>query len=257
MNIALLQVASPDGESHEDRVARVTETVGLANAADVIVLPELWPTGFFNFARYRDEAETLHGATLDRLASAARSASAWLIGGSFVELASDGHLHNTTVAFTPSGELAATYRKIHLFGYESAEAQLLTPGQDVSVFDTDYGRVGMSTCYDLRFPEQYRILTDKGATMIFVSSAWPASRMEHWLLLNRTRALENLAFVFACNAAGSQDGVDLAGNSLVIDPWGEIIARGGPEETWIKAQIEPQRVSDLRAEFPALADRRL
>jgi len=255
MHVALYQVSSPDTEPREDRVSRVAEEVAHFRAADIIVLPELWTTGFFHFDRYRDEADPLEGRTTTVLSLAARASASWLIGGSFVEAGSDGHLYNTTVAFAPTGELVATYRKIHLFGYESAETRLLSPGQDVGMFDTDFGRVGMTTCYDLRFPEQYRLLIDEGVEMIFVCSAWPASRLEHWLLLNRARAVENLSFVFACNAVGEHGDVELAGNSLAIDPWGEVLTQGNTQEAWVVVDVDPGRVARVRSEFPALEDR--
>ena len=257
MHVALFQLASPDAEPREDRVARVAEEVAQFRTADVVVLPELWTTGFFHFDRYSAEAEPLNGPTTKLLAKAARASSSWLIGGSLVETSSNGSLYNTTVAFAPTGELVASYRKIHLFGYESAEARILSPGHGVGLLDTEFGRVGMTTCYDLRFPEQYRLLIDGGAEMIFVCSAWPAARLEHWLLLNQARAVENLSFLFASNAAGVHGGVQLAGNSLAIDPWGEVLAQGGGEEAWIEVDVDPQRVAQVRSEFPALEDRRL
>jgi predicted amidohydrolase len=142
-----------------------------------------------------------------------------------------------------------------LFGYESEESQLLTPGVEVRTISTDIGTLAMSTCYDLRFPELYRLLTE--AELVLVASAWPVPRMEHWRLLTRARALDNLFYLVACNAAGECNGVGLAGHSVVVDPWGEIVAEAGDGEEILRAHIDLPTVAKIRAEFPVLDDRRI
>ncbi len=157
--------------------------------------------GYFSFDRYAAEAELLEGETVSHLRAAARAANAYLFGGSFVERGPRG-LHNTSVLIDPTGEILAAYRKMHLFGYTSDEARLLTPGDEVVVAKAPFGTVGISTCYDLRFPELYRRQALAGAQLFLVASGWPYPRLEAWNVLNRARAIENQAFLASSNCVG-------------------------------------------------------
>ncbi|WP_066073151.1 carbon-nitrogen family hydrolase [Frankia sp. EI5c] len=259
MRVALLQSASPDGEASTARRERVLSQVRALDPdrTDLVVLPELWATGYFHFDRYEAEAEALSGPTVGALRAVAAERGLHIVGGSIVERDSAGALYNTTAVIGPGGELLGHYRKIHLFGYESAEARLLTAGDGVLVTATPWGPLGVATCYDLRFPELFRLLADRGAELVVVVSAWPLARLEHWELLVRARAVENQVFVVACNAAGGQAGVELAGSSLVVDPWGVVLARGGTGPAVVRAELDPGRVGAVRAEFPVLTHRRL
>jgi predicted amidohydrolase len=176
--------------------------------------------------------------------------------GSIVERDGDD-LYNTSGLLDPNGELLDTYRKIHLFGYESEESRLLTPGERIVAVDTALGTVALTTCYDLRFPELYRALADAGVELLLITSAWPNPRVEHWLLLNRVRALENQVFLAAANLCGTNNGVALAGQSLVVDPWGVVIANAGTGVRTATADVELDAVEATREEFPAFADRQL
>jgi predicted amidohydrolase len=180
-----------------------------------------------------------------------------LVTGSLLERAADGRLYNTSVLVDPAGEIALTYRKIHLFGHESAETRLLTPGEATPTAVTPLGRVALATCYDLRFPELFRLYADAGAELVVVVSAWPVDRLEHWRLFTRARAVENQAYLVACNATGEQAGHALAGASVVVGPWGEALAEGGPREPWVTAEIDVARPGAVRAAFPVLTHRRL
>lgn len=115
--------------------------------------------------------------------------------------------------------------------------------------------MGLATCYDLRFPEQFRLLVDAGATVLVVPAGWPARRREHWTLLARARAIESQAYVLACGTAGTHAGVELAGHSLVVDPWGAVLAEAGPGEEVLTAELDPGLVARTRADFPVLRDR--
>lgn len=256
MRIALVQAGSPDGESAAARRERVGALVRGAAGADLVVLPELWAAGYFGFDTYADEAEPFDGPTLAAARGWARELGTHIHLGSFVERGDDGRLTNTAVLLAPDGEVAHVYRKIHVFGYRSREAELLTPGDNVRVADTALGRVAATTCYDLRFPELWRGLVDVGARIVVVPAAWPAARREHWRLFTSCRAVEEQVLLIACNAAGVQNGVELGGHSRVVDPWGTVLAEAGAEEglTWCDA--DPAEVGRARAEFPVLADRR-
>ena len=259
MTVRCLQVDSPSDEPLDERVDRIAALLDHElehQSTNLVVLPELWTTGFFHFDRYRIEAQSIDGSVSQRLSSIAERHSVWLFGGSFVELASDGRCYNTSVAFAPNGELVGRYRKVHLFGYESAEASTLAAGAEPVVVATPFGRVGMATCYDLRFPELFRAMVDAGAEVFVVVSAWPASRRDHWELLARARAVENLTWLVACNATGDQAGTALAGTSLIVSPWGKVVERAGTDPQTIGASLSLAFLHQLRAEFPSLTDRR-
>ncbi len=201
MRVASIQLEIPPGETKEERVARAATLVEQQAGADLVLLPEIWNVGYFNFDDYAAQAETLDGPTVSRMADAARRVGAWVLGGSIVERDGD-QLHNTAVLLDRTGEIAGTYRKIHLFGYGSREPEVLTRGTQPAVIETEFGRVGISTCYDLRFPELYRAMLDRGAMMFLVPSAWPHPRVEAWTILNRARALENQVWLISANCAG-------------------------------------------------------
>jgi predicted amidohydrolase len=239
-----------------DRLAQAVEAVESIARADLVVLPELWPTGYFSFERYADTAEPLDGPTVTAMAELARRRSILLVMGSFVERGDDG-LANCAVLLGPDGDVELVYRKIHLFGYGSEEARLLTPGADAPVARTEIGGVAVTTCYDLRFPELYRALVDRGAEIVVVPAAWPAARLEHWRLLVRARALEEQVYLVACNVAGTQGDVVLGGHSAVVSPWGEVVAEAGAGAEVLRARISPAAVASTRAEFPVLEHRRI
>ncbi len=164
-------------------------------------------------------------------------------------------LFNTSIFLNPKGVVAAHYRKMHLFGYQSEESSILTPGQDVVVADTPWGATGFSTCYDLRFPELFRRMVDQGVKFFLVASAWPQVRLEAWKLFNRSRAHENLAFLISCNCAGANQGKKYAGHSMIVDPLGRVVVEGSDEEELVSARIDPKLVDAIRRDFPALEDR--
>jgi predicted amidohydrolase len=257
MRVAVAQLASPLDEAVHDRLARVGDLIAGLTDVDLVVLPELWASGYFAFDRYRELAEGLDGPLLTEIAGWARQLGTHVQAGSVLERDEAGRLYNTAVLLGPDGRVLLDYRKVHVFGYQSLEAQLLTGGDRAEVAATACGRVGMTTCYDLRFPELYRVLVDGGAELLIVPAAWPAARLEHWRLLTRARAVENEVFLIACNAAGAQGDVQLGGHSVVVDPWGRVVAEAGQHEEILYADIDLQAVADIRAEFPVLRDRRL
>lgn len=255
MRVAAVQFEPGPGvdENVERMVGRVEAAA--TDGADLVVLPEIWNVGYFVFDGYEPGAEPLDGPTMTGLRELAEDLGVYLHTGSIVECDGD-HLHNTSALVSPDGELLDAYRKVHLFGYDSAERDLLTPGERVVTVETDLGTVGLSTCYDLRFPELYRAMVDAGVELLLVASAWPAARLEHWQLLTRTRAVESQAYLVAANLAGTSGGVDLAGRSVVVDPWGVPVADAGRGEGAAVAEVDLGGVGRVREEFPALADRR-
>ncbi len=253
--VTLLQLSAQDGRDLEQSFAAVTESITHSGEADLYLLPELWTPGYFAFDDYEGAAEKFDVATTF-LSDIARNASAYVHGGSLLE-EREGELFNCSVLFDRSGQLIAQYRKIHLFGYGSREQELLTPGERPTVIDTDFGRVGLAVCYDLRFPEQFRLMTDSGAEGFLVASAWPHPRIEAWNTLLRARAIENQAYMFAANGVGTATGGVLCGRSAIVDPWGITVASAGDRAGSVSSDIDFDEVTAARRIFPALADRRV
>jgi predicted amidohydrolase len=249
-----LQISVSDGESKQERIARVDRILSRIGQADLIVLPEIWATGYFNFERYHQESEDLSGPTVALAAAHARRLGAYILAGSFVEKADDGY-YNTSVLLDRKGEVIETYRKIHLFGYQSEEPRVLKRGDRVVVARTDIGNLGIATCYDLRFPELFRMMVDRGAEVFLIASAWPYPRVEHWIELNRVRAFENQCYLVSANCVGVSKGKQYAGHSYIVDPWGVILAGSGDFEAVLFAELDLGYLQQARTTFPVLQDR--
>ena len=256
MRASLIQIAVNEDETVEARRLRAAALVREQAGADLVVLPELWTTGAFAFEEFDAAAEPLRGPTYEAMAKAASDAGVWLHAGSVPERGADGRLYNTSLVFSPAGDLAASYRKIHRFGFDKGEAVLMGAGREpVTVAVPDTTTLGVATCYDLRFPELFRALVDAGAEILVVPAGWPERRRSHWTLLAQARAVENQAFVLACGTAGTHAGVLQAGHSIVVDPWGEVLAEAGADEEVLTVDFDPAKVARTREQFPALKDR--
>ncbi|MGI5963260.1 MAG: carbon-nitrogen family hydrolase [Lawsonibacter sp.] len=260
MRFASIQLASQEGETRQVRMERASSYLEQLCAQPErpvqVILPEIWATGFFDFEHYYAQAECDRGETYDLMSSWARKLGCYIHTGSFVEKDGESY-YNTSLLLAPNGSVIGKYRKMHLFGYRSKEAELLSGGSQVGVFDTEYGRVGLATCYDLRFPELFRIMVNLGAEYFLVNSAWPINRLAHWRLFNQARAVEDQCFLISCNGVGTLNGSQLGGHSMILDPWGEILAEGGTEETVLQADVDPARIVDNREHFSALRDKKL
>jgi len=268
MRFAGVQLAVEGGAVAEN-VDRALDRVEAAagEGADLVVLPELFDVGYFAFDSYGRAAESLAGDRLARFAAAADAHDVALLAGTVVEdlsaSAADGvdvpaasGLANAAVLFDADGERRLVYRKRHLFGYGSEETDRMVPGERTPVAEVAGVTVGVTTCYDLRFPEQFRGMVDRGVECVLVPSAWPYPRIEHWRTLGRARAIENLAYVATVNGSGRFDDDALCGRSAVYDPWGTALASVGDDPGTVTATVDPDRVAAVREEFPALRDRR-
>ncbi|MHC0429282.1 carbon-nitrogen family hydrolase [Streptomyces sp. O3] len=259
MRASLIQIdVSPDEpvDSRRERVASLIREHAREAGADLVVLPELWTTGAWAYESFAAEAEPLRGPTYEAMSKAARDAGVWLHAGSFVERdVPDGTLYNTSLVFAPDGELAASYRKIHRFGFDEGEAAMMGAGTEPVTVSLPATTFGLATCYDLRFPELFRALVAAGAELLVIPAGWPERRRGHWTLLARARAVENQAYVLACGTAGTHGGVEQAGHSIVVDPWGEVLAEAGPGEEVLTVELDPAKVATTRERFPVLRDR--
>ncbi|MGW0411546.1 carbon-nitrogen family hydrolase [Streptomyces collinus] len=255
MRASLIQIAVDEDESVASRRQRAASLVRDQAGSDLVVLPELWTTGAFAYEEFATEAEPLEGPTYEVMAKAASDAGVWLHAGSIPERDPEGPLYNTSLVFSPSGDLAAAYRKIHRFGFDKGEAVLMGAGREPVTVRLPETTVGLATCYDLRFPELFRSLVDAGAETLVVPAGWPERRRAHWTLLAQARAVENQAFVLACGTAGTHAGVPQAGHSIVVDPWGEVLAEAGAGEEVLTVDLDPAKPAATREQFPALKDR--
>lgn len=275
LRVHVLQVAYGDEEPVAERTARVAELVRGQRGADLVVLPELWAHGAFAASSWRERAETLDGPVHTALAAAAREIGATVHAGSIVErppalVRPDPEAENqgcgfwnTSLLLGPRGELEAAYRKIHRFGFGEGEALLMRPGGETVTAPLSGARglpvtrAGLATCYDLRFPELFRELLTAGSEVFLVPAAWPASRVGHWTLLGRARAVENQCVVVQCNTAGAHSGLPMGGRSQVVGPTGDVLAEAGDGEEVLAVEVDLAEVDTARASFPVLADRRL
>jgi predicted amidohydrolase len=268
MRVALVQLSYGDDETFDARVERVCALVAAQSGHDLVVLPELWaPTGF-GYRRWAEQAQPVGGPWSRAMADAARAASTVLHAGSFVERlpepGREGHeLANTSVVFGPDGALLAWYRKVHRFGFGAGEPAMMEAGTEVPVVRLPVAAgapvpVGLSTCYDLRFPEVYRRQVEAGAEVFVIPAAWPAARAGHWTLLGRARAVENQCVVVQCNTAGTHAGVEMGGRSQVVTATGEVLAEAsaGTEEV-LSVDLDLAAIATYRDAFPVLRDRRL
>lgn len=253
LRVASMQLGVCDKDK-KSNLEHAAEQIRKVKDIDLIILPELWNIGFMSFDRYMEEAEDKEGPTLRLLRQLAIEANCHLHTGSFVEQVGESFF-NSSYLLSPQGEILANYRKVHLFGYESLESQILSPGNQLAVIETPKGTLGMATCYDLRFPEMFRRMVDMGAEIFLVCSAWPYPRLEHWLMFNRVRAIENQSFLVSANSVGQNKGSTFVGHSMVVNPWGVIMASGGDQEVTLVVDLDLEDVVKAREQFPALSDR--
>lgn len=231
--------------------------------ADLVVLPEMFncPYQTDQFPSYAEGAD--ESPTLKAVSRAARDSEVYLVAGSIPERDQD-HIYNTSFIYNPTGELIGRHRKLHLFDIavpgqiQFKESETLTPGDQVTLVDTDFGKLGVAICYDIRFPELARLMTLQGAQLLVFPGAFNLTTgPAHWEILSRTRALDNQVYLATCSPARDEKASYVAyGHSLVADPWGEVIFQAGIGEEILYASIKASRVDEVRQELPLLKNRR-
>ena len=230
--------------------------------ADLVVLPEKWPW-IARDERIRDGAEELGGRAITAARSWARDHGVHLVAGSFTEVREDGTLSNTSPAIGPDGEFIALYRKVHMFdaevdGIEYRESAFEEAGDEVVVFPLGEAMVGLAICYDIRFPELFMALAERGATVVCLPSAFtPKTGRDHWEVLVRARAIENQCFVVAADQFGeAEPGFGFWGHSLIADPWGRELSGIDEGEGYAIANLDFDELERVRVDLPALEHRR-
>lgn len=252
LSLAQTDIVLGDPQANLEAVAPLVEEAA-RRESQLLLLPELWTTGYV-LERAHALAETLDGPTARQLRAWAMSYQLWIVG-SFLLRDADG-VANAAPLFGPEGQILGPYRKIHRFG-PMAEDRWLVAGHTPGLFDLPWGPTGLAICYDLRFPELFRLYALAGARLILIPSEWPHPRLAHWRTLLRARAVENQCFVAAVNRVGSDRANTFCGHSALIDPWGETVVEADEASAQLlTAAVDFALVDEVRRRIPALADRR-
>ncbi|MCA0354337.1 MAG: carbon-nitrogen family hydrolase [Chloroflexi bacterium] len=254
LTVALAQIDLVLGD-REANLATIRQIAARAEmaGADLLVLPELWGTGYLLEQAHKLSDALGKGLFEEVAVLAARHHLA--IVGSLLER--DGEqVYNTATLYDAQGKRLHSYRKTHLIGLMQ-EDRYLGAGQQAEVFETAWGTSACAICYDLRFPELFRRYALAGAGVIIIPAEWPTARIEHWRTLLRARAIENQAVVIACNRVGSDRANQFGGHSVVIDPWGNILVEGDDQASLLTASIDLDSIAKARDFLPVFRDRRV
>jgi omega-amidase len=254
MKVACLQIDIVYGKPSQNKENVQTEIMRVMKfSPDVIVLPELWSTGY-DLTRIAEIADLEGSDTKKFISRLARKYQVNIVAGSIAKKTA-GKTFNTMYIFNRSGEYVAEYSKAHLFKLMD-EHLYLQHGNSKGLFTVDGVSSAGLICYDIRFPEWVRSHATSGAEIIFVVAQWPLMRLEHWRTLLKSRAIENQCYIVACNRVGSDPNNEFAGHSLIIDPWGEILAEANLQVMALTATIDLEKVASVRKQIPIFDDRR-
>ncbi|WP_414468771.1 carbon-nitrogen hydrolase family protein [Methanobacterium sp. ACI-7] len=260
--LALCQINVVDDKKANIKKAVEMIAISAQNGANIVVLPEMFNCPYDNskfkeYAEIRDKSKTL-----DAISKAAKDNNVTIIAGSIPEL-DNNELFNSCFIFDDDGEIIGNYRKMHLFDIDTEEirfkeSDVLNAGNSIEVFDTKFARIGVAICYDMRFPELIRIMTLKKSDLIIIPGAFNMiTGPAHWELLIRSRAVDNQLFVAAASPARNENLSYVAyGNSMIVDPWGNICSRAGEKEEIIYAYINLDKIQKVRRELPLIKNRR-
>jgi len=264
IRVACVQLTSrADKAENLEKTERLVAQAG-ASGADVVLLPEKW-NAIGGVETLHEAAETIEGGeSVEAMRGWAAQHGITLVGGSITERREGREkLSNTSLVFDPDGELVALYRKIHLFdvdvgGHRYRESDAEEPGEEPVVARLEGWPIGLTVCYDLRFPELYRILALEGAELVTVPAHFTLyTGKDHWHVLLRARAIENQNYVAAAAQIGETiPGKPSYGRSLIVDPWGIVLAQAPDEETVISAELDRARLEEVRRNLPSLKNRR-
>lgn len=256
LRLALLQMNIEAGFPDKNLAklkSMLEEAVKADEKPDVVLFPEMWNTGYA-LSEIEQLADPNGEATIAFLSAFSREHGIYVVGGSIAESRSDG-IYNTMFAFDREGNRIGDYSKIHLFRLMEEE-KYLQAGEKPGQLIIEGEKAGMMICYDIRFPELARTLALDGAKLLFVPAEWPNPRLHHWRTLLTARAIENQMYVIACNRMGTSGDTVFFGHSMVVDPWGEVIAEAGEEEAILWADIDLDLVGEVRNRIPVFEDRR-
>lgn len=261
MKLGIIQ--SPVENSKEANLACAERAIrqAAAGGADLVVLPEMFNCPYHN-AAFAANAESEDGPSVARLSEAAAKNGVYLVGGS-IPLLENGNIYNASFVFDRGGRVIAVHRKVHLFdiaidgGQVFRESDTFTAGDSITLFDTEFGRMGLCICFDFRFPELARLMALEGARCIFVPAAFNMTTgPAHWELMFRQRAVDNQLFTVGAAPARSYEGYVSYANSMVVSPWGEVLCRAGEQPAVMVADADLSQVESVRRQLPLLSARR-
>lgn len=263
LKMALCQLKVKDTKQENIQKAEEMIKTAVENGANFLVLPEMFNCPYDNskFAQYAEEEHS--GETIQQISQVAKALGIYIVAGSIPEK-SQGKIYNTSFTFNPHGQIIGKHRKVHLFDIDVKgkisfrESDVLAAGEKATVFDTEFCKIGVGICYDMRFPELLRIMALKGAKLIIIPGAFNmVTGPAHWEALAKIRALDNQVFIAAASPARDEAASYIAyGNSLVMDPWGNTLARADEKESIIYAEVDLSTVNRIREELPLLKHRR-
>lgn len=264
--VSAIQITAVDGEK-EATVAKMLDLLDTAGqrGTQLCVLPELWTgLGFSDESVYRSIAEPIPGPVTQLLAEKAKQYGMYIAGSMYEE--SGGDYYNTVPLITPDGEVAGKYRKTHLFDAPNRtdippgimESKKVKAGGNLDVYQTGLGKIGLSVCSDLRFPEIYREMALKGSEILVCASAFLSPRYDHWEFFLRARATENQCFVIASGQYGTEpkSGLGFVGRSMIVDPWGTVVATASDREECVTAHIDRTFIEEVKRRYPLMDQRR-
>ncbi|OMP68074.1 carbon-nitrogen family hydrolase [Domibacillus epiphyticus] len=254
MKISCLQMDIAFGSPHVnyERAASLLEQAHKAGCK-IAVLPELWTTGY-DLTRLDEIADKNAAKAKTFLSDTAKKYGMHIVGGSVANDTEDG-VKNTMIVVNNKGEVVKEYSKLHLFRLMNEEKYLIAGDED-GLFELEGEKMAGFICYDIRFPEWFRKQVLNGARVLFVPAEWPLTRVDHWRTLLIARAIENQAYVIACNRSGSDPDNKFAGHSMIIGPWGEVIAEAGEAEELLVGEIDFAFIKEIRSRIPVFEDRR-
>lgn len=267
LTVSALQITAVDGEKQRtiEKMMDLLDVAGGRNS-DLCVLPEVWTgLGYSSEKAYLEIAEHIPGPTTELLAEKARQYGMYVMGSMYERVGNDT-FYNSTPVISPRGEIIGKYWKTHLFDAPKRtdiqggirESDKVTPGSELPVFDLEHCKLGVSVCSDLRFPEVYRELALKGAEVIVCASAFLSPRFDHWEFFLRARATENQAYVVASGQYGVEpkSGIGFVGRSMVVDPWGVVVATASDTECCVTAEIDLAFIDEVKRRYPLMDQRR-
>ena len=263
IKLALCQMNVVDNKEKNIKTARLMIEESISKNADFIILPEMFNCPYSNdkFIEYGEKEKS--SETLSEISKLAKSNNVYILAGSIPEIEED-KLYNTSYLFDRQGNVIAKHRKMHLFDIDVKrkitfkESDVLTAGNDFTIADTEFGKVGIGICYDIRFPELAKIMVENGALILIYPGAFNMTKgPAHWELLFRSRAMDNQAFCIGVAPALNNDAsYHSYGHSIITNPWGEVIAQASEKESLIISEIDLSEIKKVREELPLLKNKR-
>ncbi|EDO30709.1 predicted protein [Nematostella vectensis] len=261
--IGLVQLAVTANKLQNLQRAREKIKEAVAAGAKIVALPECFNSPY-GTQYFKDYAEEIPGESSNMLAEVAKETGAYIVGGSIPERASNGKLYNTSLSYDPSGNLMGKHRKIHLFDIDVPgkirfqESEVLSPGENLTILDTEYCKIGIGICYDMRFPELAQLYAKKGCHLLLYPGAFNMTTgPAHWELLTRARALDNQLYVATISPARDDNATYIAwGHSTVVNPWGKIVSKADHTEQILYAEIDLKYLNEVRSQIPVQFQKR-